>query len=162
VPKSAGALEIPRLRGHAKEKLPSYMVPAAFMVLPQLPLNRNGKVNRKALPAPDFALTESSTPQAAPRTATEEALTRLLAELFRLPQVGRHDNFFELGGNSLMATQMVSRMRKAFEVEFPLRLFFADPTAAGLAENLEEIRWANQSKAAAITEPEAAVMAGQL
>jgi acyl carrier protein len=162
VPKSPGAIDPQRLRSHAKEKLPAYMVPAAFILLAQLPLNRNGKVDRKALPPPDFSQQDSAAAGPAPRTATEAELTRLMAELFQLPRVGIFDNFFELGGNSLMATQLVSRLRKAFQVEFPLRLFFADPTAAGLAESLEQIRWATQAQAPADGEPEASAVVGQL
>ena len=96
------------LRTHLSGRLPEYMVPAAFVKLERMPLTPNGKVDRKALPAPEgsaFAVQGTIGPQ----TETEETLAEIFADLLKLERVGRHDNFFELGGHSLLATQMVAR-----------------------------------------------------
>ena len=111
------------------------MIPSAFVVLKSLPLTVNGKVDRKALPAPDQASTEQSF--VAPRTPIEEVLTSIWAELLNVQRVGINDNFFELGGHSLLLTQMVVRVREAFEVDIPLSILFETPTVAGLAARIE-------------------------
>ena len=123
-----------RLRPFLAARLPDYMVPAAFVELPALPLNPNGKIDRRALPAPQR---QAAGPGAAPRTPVEERLAGLWAELLRLDRVGVHDNFFELGGHSLLATQLVSRVRGAFQLELPLRVIFEAPTVADLAAWIE-------------------------
>src|SRR5262249_5418355 len=133
---------VPQLRHHLRAKLPEYMVPAAFVVLDALPLSPNGKVDRKALPAPDHARPELEETYVAPRTPVELALADLWAEVLGLERVGAQDNFFELGGHSLLATQVISRVRKALQVELPLRALFEAPTVAQLAGRIEEIRQA--------------------
>src|SRR5262249_37722144 len=95
---------------------------------------------RKALPAPDQARPELEEAYVAPRTAVEQALADLWAEVLGVEQVGVHDNFFELGGHSLLATQVISRMRKSLHVELPLRALFEAPTVAGLGERVDAIR----------------------
>jgi hypothetical protein len=127
---------VSELREHARRRLPDYMVPAAFVRLEQLPLNSNGKVDRRALPAPDRARPELAQEFVAPRSATEEVLASVWAEVLGREQVGVHDNFFDLGGHSLLATQLVSRVRGIFSAELPLRHLFESPTVAGLAERL--------------------------
>ncbi|MBW4632889.1 MAG: amino acid adenylation domain-containing protein [Iphinoe sp. HA4291-MV1] len=126
------------LRSFLKEKLPDYMVPSAFVTLEKMPLSPNGKVDRKALPAPDFELGQDSF--VAPRTPSEEILAQLWAQVLDLKQVGIHDNFFELGGHSLLATQVISRLRSVFEVDLPLRRLFEFPTVAELSEFIEVTR----------------------
>jgi len=121
------------LRNFMKEKLPEYMVPAAFVVLDALPLTPNGKVDRKALPAPDTERLYPEDSFIAPRTPIEEMLAGIWCDVLGLKKVGIHDNFFELGGHSLLATQVMSRLRKAFQVEIPLRSLFEMPTIEGLA-----------------------------
>ncbi len=122
------------LRVHLKASLPEYMVPAAFVLLAQLPLTANGKVDRRALPAPEFGA--SADQYAPPRTPTEEVLCGIWAEVLRLERVGIHNNFFELGGHSLLATQVISRVRQTFQTDPPLRSIFENPTVAGLGEAL--------------------------
>jgi len=121
------------LRAYLKAKLPDYMVPSAFAIRNCLPLTPNGKVDRKALAslaADDF---ESAPVYIAPRTAAEEIIGRTWAEILGRKRIGIHDNFFDLGGHSLKATQVVSRLRKAFRSEIPLRHMFEFPTIAELA-----------------------------
>ncbi len=126
-------LTISDLRSFLKEKLPDYMVPSAFVMLEALPLTPNGKVDRRALPAPDQTRPDLENGFVAPRTPVEKALAGIWTEVLGLKKVGVHDNFFDLGGHSLMATQVISRIRVAFQVEMPLRTLFETPTVAGLA-----------------------------
>jgi amino acid adenylation domain-containing protein len=125
------------LRDYLRSKLPEYMTPAYIIVLDAFPLTPSGKIDRKALPAPDASRLQQETPYVAPRTPVEEQLTLISAELLGLEQVGVDDNFFELGGHSLLATQFISRVRDAFGVEVPLRKLFETPTVAGIAEAVE-------------------------
>ncbi|MEP7122426.1 MAG: non-ribosomal peptide synthase/polyketide synthase [Byssovorax sp.] len=120
------------LRVFLKEKLPDYMVPAAFVTLAALPITENGKVDRRALPAPDAAVVEARA-HVAPRGPVEEGIAAIFAEVLKLPRVSARDGFFELGGHSLLATQAIARIRAAFGVELPLRSLFEAPSPAELA-----------------------------
>ena len=120
------------LRAALGKELPDYMIPAWFVPLPALPLTANGKVDRKALPAPDASRPEKEF--VAPEGPVQERLAEIWAEVLKLERVGARDNFFELGGHSLLATQVLSRMKKSFGVDLPLRTLFDSPTVAGLAE----------------------------
>ncbi len=117
-------------------ELPAYMVPTVFVVLPELPLTPHGKVNRAALPAPPApgaAAGRSAAAKTAPRTPTEATLAAHWREVLGVPEVYREDHFFALGGYSLLATQLVSRMRAAFALDLPLRILFERPVLADLA-----------------------------
>jgi acyl carrier protein len=125
------------LRNFLMEKLPEYMVPAAFMLLDALPLSPNGKVNRFALPKPDplEGLPESA--YLSPNSPVEEALAEIWANALGVPKVGLNDNFFELGGHSLLAAQIVARIRDEFQVDLPMRSLFELSTLRQLAQAIE-------------------------
>jgi amino acid adenylation domain-containing protein len=127
------------LRAHLAERLPEYMIPAAFVFLDALPVNPNGKLDRKALPEPDFAASEDES-YVAPRTPVEEVLAGIWAEVLGLERVGVEEGFFDRGGHSLLATRVVSRVRELFGVELPLRALFEGPTVAQMAARVEEMR----------------------
>src|SRR6185437_6839059 len=133
------AVEAAELRGHLRRSLPEYMIPGAFVQLQQLPLTVNGKVDRKGLPAPEGR--GQSGQYVAPRTATEQVLAQVWAEVLHLERVGIHDSFFELGGHSLLATQVIARVREVLQVDVPLRTLLDDTTTvAELAIHLEDLR----------------------
>jgi acyl-coenzyme A synthetase/AMP-(fatty) acid ligase/acyl carrier protein len=137
------------LRRFLAARVPAHMVPSAFVFLEALPMTPNGKVDRKALPAPDPARRELEETFVAPATVTEEALARIWREVLRLEQVGVRDNFFELGGHSLLMTQVISRVREAFGVELPVRKFFETPIITALAVAIEELIVAQISRMSA-------------
>ncbi|QIB43052.1 non-ribosomal peptide synthetase [Streptomyces aureoverticillatus] len=132
VPAGADEPDVAELRAFVSGKLPEFMVPSAFVVLEKLPLAPNGKLDRKALPEPEF----TGAVYRAPRTPQEEVLCGLFAEVLGLEQVGIDDNFFTVGGHSLLATRLVSRIRTALDVEIPIRVVFASPTVAELVGHL--------------------------
>jgi amino acid adenylation domain-containing protein len=129
----------PQLREYLQERVPEYMLPAVFVFLPQMPLTPNGKLDRRALPEPDFSPAESGDDPSAvmPLSVTEELLAEIWTEVLGRPAVGRRDNFFALGGHSLMATQVLSRIRSIWRVELPLRALFDAPTVERLALQVE-------------------------
>ncbi|AKJ29410.1 peptide synthetase [Caldimonas brevitalea] len=132
------ALSADALKTHTAAVLPSHMVPAAFVQLDRLPMTPNGKLDRKALPAPDDHAFGSRAYEA-PQGEVEQTLARLWCELLGLQRVGRHDHFFELGGHSLLAVQLVSRLRRVLDVELPLADLFEHPQLAALAGHLQRV-----------------------
>jgi acyl-coenzyme A synthetase/AMP-(fatty) acid ligase len=131
VGKGSEVPQAPVLQKYLQESLPQYMVPAAIVVLEQIPLTANGKIDRKALPAPDQI--HSGVEYVGARTPVEEALVKIWSEVLRVPRVGVHDNFFELGGHSLLATQMIARVREVLEVDIPMRVLFQAPAVEKFA-----------------------------
>ena len=131
------------LREHLRARLPEHMVPAAVVELESLPLTPSGKLDRKALPEPEF----EGDRYVAPRTPVEEVLAGIWAEVLRLERVGIRDDFFALGGHSLLATRVVARVGAVLGVEIPLRALFAAPTVAELAGRVEEMRRAGEGVA---------------
>jgi amino acid adenylation domain-containing protein len=131
------APRVPDLRNFLTKTLPEYMVPSAFIILDALPLSPNGKVDRRALPAPEPTRPELEEAYVAPQSPVEQVVAKIWAEVLGVGQVGVHDNFFALGGHSLQATQVISRLQDAFELELPLRHLFESPTVAGLANKME-------------------------
>ncbi|WRZ89701.1 amino acid adenylation domain-containing protein [Streptomyces sp. NBC_01007] len=135
-PGRSDGVDVETLRAHAAGLLPEYMVPPAFMVLDRLPLTTNGKLDRRALPAPDMPTKAGA--GRGPRTPREEILCGLFAEILGVPTVGIDDNFLALGGHSLLATRLVSRIRTTLNVELPVPALFETPTIATLTDRLAE------------------------
>ncbi|WP_038742770.1 non-ribosomal peptide synthetase, partial [Burkholderia pseudomallei] len=132
-----GDADVAALRAQAAQHLPSYMVPSAYVRLDAWPLTPNGKLDRRALPAPaDDAYARAE--YEAPQGAKEEALAVIWRELLHVERVSRHDNFFELGGHSLLAVQLVSRLRQALSVEVALGTVFDAPVLSALASRLDD------------------------
>ena len=127
------------LRLHIRATLPAYMVPEAFVRLDALPLSPNGKIDRKALPAPALAA-DGLSRHIAPRNFIEETIAQIWTELLGAPNVGVNDNFFELGGHSLLAARIVSRIRSIFAIELPLRALLELPDLADLAARVDAAR----------------------
>jgi amino acid adenylation domain-containing protein len=126
------------LRAFLAERLPTFMIPAAWTLLAELPLTPHGKIDRRALPRP--SLSTSVEGWVAPRNAVEEALAGVWIEVLGVERVGAYDDFFHLGGHSLLATQLAARARALFGVELPLSELFEAPTLAGMAERIEAAR----------------------
>jgi amino acid adenylation domain-containing protein len=133
------SVDVAELRSFLKQSLPDFMVPGAFVALQSFPLNTSGKVDRKALPAPEASDLRSSE-YVAPRTSIEEQLASIWLEVLNVRQVGVHDDFFAVGGHSLLATQVISRIRQRLGAELPLRSLFESPTIAGLAARIESLK----------------------
>ncbi|MFL6162147.1 MAG: amino acid adenylation domain-containing protein [Jatrophihabitantaceae bacterium] len=129
VPAPGGALDARTVRQEAATMLPDFMLPAAVVVLAALPLTANGKLDRRALPAPDYAAMASEREPATPR---EAVLCELFAQVLGVDRVGVEDSFFDLGGHSLLATRLISRIRSVLGVELGIGALFRSPSVAGL------------------------------
>jgi amino acid adenylation domain-containing protein len=134
---------ISELRDFLAKELPDYMLPATFVKLDALPFAASGKVNRSALPAPTEENILRDETFLSPRTTTEQRVAAIVASLLGLERVGVNDNFFYLGGNSLFGTQVIARLRDAFNVDLPLLKLFDHPTVADLAAEVERLMVAN-------------------
>ena len=138
VPLQPAGITTTELRQYLSEKLPAYMMPAAFVMMDALPLTPNRKLDRTALPSPDEDLRERAAEYTAPRSEIEEALADIWKEVLTVERVGVHDNFFELGGHSLMAVRLFAMMEKTFGRRLPLATLFQAPTVAQLAAILQK------------------------
>jgi amino acid adenylation domain-containing protein len=138
----ASAVAQDSLRKHATDNLPLHMVPAAFVVVESIPLNTNGKVDRKRLPAPSDR-PELRDNYRAPQTDLEQRLTQLWQQLLRVDHIGVNDNFFELGGHSLLAARLIARIEKQIGNNIPIATLFEAPTIAQLAKRLEQTTYAS-------------------
>src|SRR5579864_5959234 len=135
---SGRGVEISGLRQYLQERVPEYMVPAVVVELEKLPLNANGKIDRRRLPEPEWPGGEQEAVR--PRDVTEELLCGIWEEVLRIERVGVGDNFFQMGGHSLLAMQLISRIRKALGVELPVQEIFEAPTVGGMAERIRSKR----------------------
>ena len=138
------APSVGELRDYVASRLPNYMVPSVFVLLDELPLTDNGKVDRDALPEPLDMLAARGAEYTAPQNELEQQIAQIWEEVLGLDGVGIHDNFFDLGGHSLMATQVVSRIREQLGIELPLSEIFEYSTVAELAQKIQIIQWSNQ------------------
>ena len=134
VPQSDSELDTSSLREALNQKLPDYMVPGVVVTLDALPLNANGKVDRKVLPVPDLASNSQYEP---PQSEAEEALSAIWSEVLGLERVNRHDNFFELGGHSLLALRVQAKVEEYFGVRLPLRSYFEHVSLASTCETIQ-------------------------
>nr|QEO74779.1 condensation domain-containing protein [uncultured bacterium] len=133
LPQADKLLTVDELRGHLKTRLPEYMLPSAFVMLETIPLTATGKVDRRALPAPEQVRPELSQCYVAPRTPVEEEMTAIWTEVLDIDCAGIHDNFFELGGHSLLTIQLAARISEEFQISLPMARVFEAPTIAELA-----------------------------
>lgn len=139
-PHQKESLTATELHTYLKKKLPENMVPSIFVMLDALPLSPNGKVDRRALPAPDANRPQLHQSFVPPQTETEQVLATIWADVLHLEKIGIHDNFFELGGHSLLATQVASRVRDLLQVDLTLPALFEAPTIAGTSKLIESAR----------------------
>jgi len=142
---SEAQLSVAELKAKLRQTLPDYMVPSAIVMLDQLPLNPNGKVDRRALPEPaseDFVVND----YVAPRNESEQALVDIWKEVLELDKVGVFDDFFDLGGHSLLINKVSTRLKQKTGIELPLRTLFEVPTIASLAEILQSLVVPNVSE----------------
>ncbi|MBV9578636.1 MAG: non-ribosomal peptide synthetase, partial [Chloroflexi bacterium] len=138
-PAGADAPSPESLRGHLKDRLPGYMVPSATVVLERFPLTPNGKVDRKALPAPSMQEVAGPGRQVVPpRTETERRIAEVWQDVLNRREIGVTDNFFDLGGHSLLILQVHARLRQVFETELTVAHMFQYPTIAALATQVRQ------------------------
>lgn len=146
----ATLLAVAELKAKLKQFLPDYMVPSAIVLLDHLPITPNGKVDKRALPAPS-AEDYASNAYVAPRNPTETALAGIWCDVLGIDQVGAYDDFFELGGHSLLITKVSTRIKQQLGVELPLRTLFEVPTVAALAEIISAVNFTASTDAEAET-----------
>lgn len=137
------------LRERLRDRLPEHMLPSAFVVMPEFPLNPNGKVDKKALPAPTFRTQTMRAQHVAPRDHVERMLADVWSELLGVENIGVHDNFFDLGGHSLIGIQLLAKVEQQHGKGMSLKALFQAPTIAGMAKLLQDggttVPWTNLS-----------------
>jgi acyl-coenzyme A synthetase/AMP-(fatty) acid ligase/acyl carrier protein len=134
------------MRSFLKEKLPEYMVPSVYVLMDDLQLTPSGKIDRRALPAPDRSRPELEEVFIAPRSQSEELVAGIWGNVLGVERIGVHDNFFEIGGHSLLATRVVARIQQEFHLDLKLMDFFKMPTIAELTERIEGLLWINAGR----------------
>jgi amino acid adenylation domain-containing protein len=139
VPRQESKLSVTELRSFLREKLPDYMIPSVLVVLDELPLMPNGKVDRNALPPADGKRPDIDQGFVAPRNELEELVAQVWLEVLELDKIGIRDNFFELGGHSLLATRIVARLCAKLSIDLSLRRLFEFPTVAVLAQHIDDL-----------------------
>ena len=137
VPTSELTLNPATFRQYLQNQLPDYMLPAAFVRLNDIPLRPNGKLDRQSLPVPKAVDRIQSTNYVAPRTVLQELLVEVWQEVLTIERIGIHDHFFDIGGHSLLAAQVIARLRQMLELDIPLRSIFEHPTIAQLASVID-------------------------
>ena len=138
---SEEAVSISEIREYLRESLPEYMVPSAFVRLEQMPLTANGKLDRRALERMEASSREDELEFVAPRTDEEEVMSRIWEEVLGIERVGVHDEFSDLGGHSILAVQLISKVREGFRVDLPLKKLYEYPTVAELVEEVARQKW---------------------
>ncbi|HEY7559872.1 MAG TPA: amino acid adenylation domain-containing protein [Candidatus Binatia bacterium] len=151
VPIQDGNVGADHLRSFLKSRLPDHMIPSAFMLLDELPMGPNGKVDRRALPPTDWLPAQHATALVAARTELEEVIVGIWEATLGLDVIGIHDNFFDLGGHSLLLGQVISKIQAAFKIDVPLDSFLEQPTVAVLADSVRAALRLNQGNIAPIT-----------
>jgi len=136
VPREPDLPRADELLSFLRQRLPEYMVPSVITYLRQLPVTPNGKIDRKALPNSDLAISAATVPGTGPRNDTEALLTEIWREVFRIQHITIYDNFFALGGDSLLATRLMARVFTTFQLELPTSTVFRKPTIAQLAQHI--------------------------
>ncbi|MFL5663118.1 MAG: non-ribosomal peptide synthetase, partial [Ktedonobacteraceae bacterium] len=134
------AVTVVDLQSHMTKQLPNYMVPSAFVLLESFPMTPNGKIDRRSLPTPQHTRPELQKAFVAPRTSIEEVLAGIWSQILRIEQIGVHDDFIALGGDSLMAMQVISRLRRTLQIELTLARFFEARTLAELSKIIEQVK----------------------
>jgi len=132
-------LQSQQLRYYLQEKLPSYMLPAAYVLLEALPLLSTGKLNRHALPVPEYSQSIGSKPKEGPQTPLEDVVAQAWSQALGIESIDIHEDFFALGGHSLLAMQVALQLQTTTHVELPLRCFFEAPTIAQLAKVIAQL-----------------------
>ena len=138
-PENTNNLTAADLNQFAKQRLPEYMLPWRIVVMDEMPLNQNGKIDRKRLPDAEWSREAIEDLYLAPATAAEKVVAGIWSRVLDVEEIGIRDNFFRLGGHSMMATRLMFRIREAFGIEIPLRVLFAEPTVEGLINGMAKI-----------------------
>jgi len=153
--------EIDALRAWLVDRLPAYMIPAALVTLPELPLTTQGKIDRRALPEPDWGQVAPSGAGRRPETDVERALAAIWQALLGVDDAGMEDDFFALGGHSLLVIRLLARVEDRFGIRIPVREFFDAPTLAALAEKIDDQRLRIKEKSIAETLPNQSLIINQ-